>query len=264
MRVIQRFTGELGLELYYRVPQVHTICQREPCVVEITQGKEALYPAAAEWRVVGSDEDHVSRGGRGRPDDLGVEPSRFVPEPHEPHDWQDPDVVVCPRRMDYGGLKNWDGWADLTRNLMASGADVVAAGAPGSSAPVHCPKAWVCARPLDASIAAMRQARLVIATDSGLAHLAVLCGAPLLVVTYRGLVAPGPVIDSSGRKARASYQRAGFDPQGRINRFEAANHTGSPIEYVDGWEDPTRVVEAARDMVARAAVVSRVRRGPRD
>lgn len=251
VRTIPAFRGELGLELYYRVPQVHTICQREPCIVEITQGKEALYPAATEWRVVRDDGDHVSRGGRGRPDDLGVEPTRFVPEPHEIQGAGEPDIVICPRRMEYGESKNWDGWMWLAPDLDMRDFRVFAAGLADSSYAVACRrKAWDYSAPFDATIEAMRQARLVIATDSGLAHLAVLCGTPLLLVTYRGLVAPGPVIDSSGRKARDSYQRAGFDPHERVNRFEAANHTGSPIEYVDGWEDVGAVVKAAEGMLA--------------
>ena len=95
----------------------------------------------------------------------------------------------------------------------------------------------------------MRRARLVVATDAGLAHLAVICGVPLLIVTYRGLVAPGPVIDSRGRKARDAYW-----PVRLAEYYHAANHTGAPIEVVDGWDDVEAVATGAARMLAGASV----------
>lgn len=274
MKTIPAYRGELGLEIYFRVPVVYAMGKREPIAVEIEEGKEALYRSAAEHIIVEREPETTEaasrkRGGVGRPKISGPA-ERFVPEPHatlgllanldeagislwDPDPWGCvPEVVVCPRWRGYGETKNWGEWPKLTAMLQDAGMCVGAAGAPDSSADVPCLKAWELAyheRFLDASILLIRSTRLVIATDAGLAHLAVLCGASLLLVTYRGLVAPGPVINSSGRKARDSYWRAGYDPAERINRFEDANHTGAPIEYVDGWEDPKRVVEAAEEMI---------------
>jgi hypothetical protein len=235
LRTIPAFRGEFGLKLRYWVPQVHTLCLREPSRVEVEEGEEALFPAAASWVDVARAEDDSRRGS---PPDLGVPETRFVPEP-----WArrciHPDIVVCPRRREYGSAKNWDGWPDLVSTLSGSH-DVFAAGAPDSSYEVPCPTAWTHKRFLDASIEAMRNAKLVIATDAGLAHLAVLCGAPLLLVTYRGLVAPGPVIDSRRRKVHDQYW-----PVRLSEYYGKANHTGAPINVMDGWESPEAVADEA-------------------
>lgn len=252
MRTVPAFAGEFGLLVRYWVPQVHTLCLREPCIVECEEGTEALYPAAAEHRIVERAVDHRERGRKGRPPDLGVPATRFQPEPFvEQLGELDPgSVVICPRWMQYGESKNWDGWPELQQALETDGLSTFAAGAPDSSHPgVAGRAAWDFPRFLDATIEAMRQAALVIATDAGLAHLAVLCGAPLLLVTYRGLVAPGPVIDSSGRKARDAYWSAGHAPNGGPCRFESANHMRAPIVKVDGWKHPERVAARAAEMV---------------
>lgn len=237
---------EFGLKLLTHVPQAHTLCLRGPHVVEIEAGEEALYPAAEEWiiRERGDDSDRY-----GSPQSLGVEPTRFVPEPYVRQGVGAVDVVICPRWRAYGSEKNWTGWAELAERLDGAGLDVFAAGAPDSSADVPCPRAWDYTRFLDASIEAIRKASLVIATDAGLAHLAVLCGAPLLVITYRGRVAPGPVITSSGRKVRDEYWRAGEHPKKGGDRFQEANHTGSTIRRVNGWESVERVAAKACRMV---------------
>lgn len=246
-RVIPAFRGEFGLKLRYWVPQVATLCQREPCTVEIEEGEEALYPFAVEHRIVERAEDGTRHGS---PPDLGVPETRFVPQPAvlQMTKYVDgsTDVVVCPRWRRYGEAKNWDRWAELVARLQDSRLRVFGAGAPDSSAAVPCPGAWAWLRFLDASIEAMRNAKLVVATDAGLAHLAVLCGAPLLLVTYRGRVAPGPVIDSRGKVAQQEYW-----PVRLAEYYGKANHTGAPINVMDGWEDPEAVAAEAALLIAR-------------
>lgn len=246
MRLIRGFQGELGLKIRYHVPQVATLCKREPCRVEIEEGEEALYPFAAEHVIVPRADD-ASR--RGMPPKLGVPETRFVPEPNVTHGINPTDIVLCPRARKYGAEKNWNGWVLLAARLWQAGLTTFAAGAPDSSERVPYSRlAWDEERFLDASIEAMRKTRLVIATDAGLAHLAVLCGAPLLIVTYRGLVAPGPVINSAGKIAHEHYWPVRLDEY-----YRKAAHTGAPIETVDGWEDVGKVVAAAEVMLRMAA-----------
>lgn len=226
--IIRAWPGEFGLKVRYHVPQAYALGAGH--VIEIEEGEEALYPLAAEWRVVPRAAD---RKRHGRPPTLGPE-RRFIPEPHV-RQGVAADVVICPRRREYGSAKNWPHWQAL-----AGLPGAFAAGAPDSSEDVDCPRAWDYGRFLDASIEAMRGARLVVATDAGLAHLAVLCGAPLLLITHRGRVAPGPVINSRGRVAQTRYWPVRLDEY-----YHAANHTGSPIATIDGWDDPDAVAEAA-------------------
>lgn len=260
--------GEFGLRIRYHVPAVKAL--DTPKVVYHERGEEALYPDATRLvelpRIddndrVGthptSDAEFVERYRRFAsqrwPDaePIVTNPSmpqeRFIPEPVETHGL-DPDIVVCPRWREYGSAKNWPGWRPLTAELIDRGYEVAAAGAPDSSLNVPCKvKAWEYERFLDASIEMMRAADVVIATDAGLAHLAVLCGADMIVVTHEGRVAPGPVVDSNGTVAHEKYWRAGYGPGGDVDRFKSANHAWARIEYVDGWEGVGKVTQAVEE-----------------
>lgn len=231
--------AEFGLLVRYHVPWVHGI--RGPKVVEIEEGNEALYPSADRWEIVARGSDDERRGMQKWRRPPGPE-ARFVPEPYVRQDVR-ADVVICPRKRGYGSDKNWPHWHRFERLP-----GVFAAGAPDSSYDVQCPRAWDHARFLDASIEALRSARLCIATDAGLAHLAVLCGTPLLLITYRGLVAPGPVRDADGRVMQPAYW-----PVRMEEYYHRANHTRSLIETVDGWEYPERVVRRVSELLRVAA-----------
>jgi hypothetical protein len=114
-----------------------------------------------------------------------------------------------------------------------------------------CPTCWDYPRFLDATIEAMLAARVVVATDAGLAHLAVLCGRPLVLIAYGGgLVAPGPVLDGE-RQTMPAYWPIRLEKY-----YHAANHMHAPIRVVPhGWERPEDVLAAALEMAGRRAVV---------
>lgn len=264
MKVVMPAQGEFGLVLRYHVPAFHALPAPKMAVIET--GMEALYPSADQYHVLDRVHDDQRRGmlakgtdqtgmrrmlRRAYPDSRVVElrkrmpEARFVPEPYVVQDVPEAEVVVCPRRRNYGADKNWPHWAELTERLTEV-TTVFAAGAPDSSASVPCPKAWEYDRFLDASIQAMRSARLVIATDAGLAHLAVLCGRPLLLITYNGKVAPGAVRDPRGRVMEPEYWLVRLDEY-----YHAANHTGAPIIPFDGWEHPGEVVRQVKTILKR-------------
>lgn len=262
--VVLPFRGEFGLKVYYHVPAVHAI---GPDVIYCERGEEALYPSADRYVQVERNADgrrrnkyrrdrdfvsHAERDARNRFTDpelltpgWDAPRERFIPEPVETHGITC-DVLVCPRKRDYGAAKNWPHWTWLTEQLQAEGLDVFAGGAPDSSYEVPCPRAWEYERFLDATLEAMHAADLVIATDAGLAHLAVLCGRPLKIISYRdGIVAPGPNVNERGRKLADE-----FWPIHR-HRYEEGAHTGSPWEIMPyTWNDPERVLEAAVGPVA--------------
>lgn len=235
---IPAFKGEFGLKIRWHVPWVYAL--GSGYIVEIEAGEEALYPLAKEWRIVprASDDSRITGPGKLSP------VKRFQPEPHVRQDMPDVDVVVCPRMRKYGAEKNWGHWTPIVDALRAGGFCPFAAGAPDSSYEVGCLPAWRFVRFLDASIQALRSCKLCIATDAGLAHLAVLCGTPLLLITYRGLVAPGPVINSAGRITERQYW-----PVKLQEYYLDARHTNAPIVTVDGWEWPERVIDKAIAMM---------------
>jgi hypothetical protein len=221
--------GEFGLKIRYHVPRVHAA--PGPKIVEIEEGEEALFPSATEWVVVQRGPDDERQGlPRWRPPRGSVE-ARFIPEPHV-RQGITADVVICPRRRQYGAGKNWPHWGRL-----AALPGTFAAGAPDSSFNLRCPRAWDAPRFLDASIEAMRSARLVVATDAGLAHLAVLCGVPLLIITADGRVAPGPVINEKGKVTERRYWEVRWEAY-----YHSANHMGSPIYHCPEWHRPAKVV----------------------
>jgi ADP-heptose:LPS heptosyltransferase len=263
MNVVLPFRGEFGLKLWWHVPAVHAI---EPDVCYIEAGEQALYPSAREWTEVDRQHDDRRRNNYAKDDGTPVfeavarwrfpaaellKPSdrwprkRFVPQPHWPQGVSC-DVVVCPRWRNYGAEKNWPHWVDLTARLNAEGLNVFAGGAADSSQEVPAVRAWEFERNLDATIEAMHSARLVVATDAGLAHLAVLCGRPLLMITHAdGLVAPGSVNDEHGRPMEPQYWPV------KMHRYHEANHTGSPIELVKhAWDDPARVFARTMEILA--------------
>ena len=230
--MIRAFRGEFGLKIRFHVPQIHALLGEGPQAVEIEQGEEALYPRATEHIIRIRNADDHSRGGIGRPPHMWPREERFQPEPYIRQNVGPVDVVICPRKREYGESKNWAHWATL--NTLPN---VFAAGAPDSSYDVTPRNAWLYDRFTDASIEAMRKARLCVATDAGLAHLAVLCGTPLLLLTHEGRVAPGPVVNSKGHVAREHYWPVKLDEY-----YHAANHMDTPIwTYDHAWTEPDGV-----------------------
>lgn len=257
MKIFLPYRGEFGFVCMMHAPQVHAALTPGEDVVCIEPGREALYPGAAEYVHVDQREDAERRAkaeagllreweGQMRKRYPGAELVRpdpdaprayFVPQPTVRYGIEC-DVFVCPRWRAYGPDKNWPHWPALVERLQAEGLRCFAGGAPDSSADVPCPRAWDHDRCLDATIEAMHAAKLVIATDAGLAHLAVLCGRPLVMITHaNGYVAPGH--DDSGNP---------YWPV-KIDRYHRENHTGSPIDLVHhGWHsiEPTLWAVTAR------------------
>jgi hypothetical protein len=241
------YRGEFGHKVMWHAPRIHA--EKSPKVVCCEIGEEALYPSADEYIFVERKEDakrrelerydikfriavqediRKARAGQAisfvHPDRRGPT-KRFVPAPHIVQDISC-DIAVCPRKRGFGHAKNWKHWADLTRALTKNGHSVFACGAPDSSTDVPCPKAWEYERFLDATLEAFASADLVVATDAGLMHLAVMCGKPVAVIC-----APGERTNPNG-------------PAIRKNRINKANHMKQPIRYMPYWKDVKSLVKA--------------------
>lgn len=235
------YRGEFGHKVLWWAPSVYA--DKGPKVVCCEEGEEALFPGAEEYLIVPRNQDSKRREyvhyDQAFLDQLKDSlPPRFqgynivVPSKSYPKEYFTPkplkqygivcDLVVCPRRRSYGQRKNWDHWPSLISRLVGRGFVVFAAGAPDSSMDVEIPKAWDYPRFLDATLEAMGSAELCISTDNGLAHLAVACGRPLLLISSQGRTCPG---------------HSGI----RMRRYRSENHTGSPIEVIDAWDDPGKV-----------------------
>ncbi|MHC4698488.1 MAG: hypothetical protein ACYTFA_17280 [Planctomycetota bacterium] len=167
----------------------------------------------------------------------GLKP--FVPEPYFRQNITC-DVVVCPRKRSHPDqlCKNWPNWPRLV-DALTPRYTVFAGGAPDSSDPeVNCPRAWDYDRFLDATVEAMLSAKVVVATDSGLAHLAVLCGRPLLLITHgAGEIAPG---------YRPGHGQVNLERYYRVNNA----HCKSPILVLHRtWDDVPLIVQAVTTAV---------------
>jgi len=265
MKIIAPLRAEFGLKVWWFVPAVHAI--EGPKVVYHEPGEEALFPSATELVPVRRQKDELRRNRYARDADYvarmiahamghwGLEAEILQPEPHWPKkrfkpeptikQGLTPDVVVCPRWRSYGPAKNWDQWLSLSMLLQSWGLDTFAAGAPDSSGEVSCPAAWDFVRFFDASLEAILNAKLVVATDAGLAHLAVLCGTPLLMITHgEALVAPGASINETGFEMDAEYWPV------KIERYEEANHLHSEIRVLrHAWYDLELVAGTIQSMV---------------
>lgn len=236
--MIEAFRGEFGLRIRYHVPQVHALLQVKPQPVQLERGLEALYPLASEYVYVDSPRDDERHGS---PQTVYHEEARFIPQPFV---MQGVTARVCiaPRGRTYGQSKNWHHWHTLF-DLPG----VFAVGSVDASQDVDCPAAWdFNRRQLDATIEAINSCELVVASDSGIAHLAMLCGKPLLMLTDHGRVAPGPVINSAGHKVQERYWHVRFDEY-----YHTANWQNAPIYQAPyAWEEPYTVREMVEDLLA--------------
>jgi Glycosyltransferase family 9 (heptosyltransferase) len=269
------FRGEFGVKLIKHVPAFHAL--QFPKKVAICEpGEEALFPSAYEKVICDSNVDSrrryyveadkaylssirsILKIGKSAAlfQITPTMPKRyFVPDPFVTgYDSVQADIVICPRFRRYGQEKNWPYWQSLAGWFLDDGkVKIFAAGSPTASVaelPVGCPTAWSSPRFLDASIAAIRSSRLVIATDSGLGHLAVWCGKPVLMISYAdGRVAPGPVRNGAGRVVYDKYWRIDLE------EYQRENHVGSPIVVLpNSWNNPQLVRKTAYRFLRRQRI----------
>lgn len=262
---------EFGWLCMCHAPQVNADPREK--IVFAEPGLEALYPSASMVVEVRSMEDRAKRSaGDALRDELRakwprvtwVEPDKsaerkpFSPKPFRPCPRMPfAPIVICPRRRAYGMSKNWQGWPEVAEQLHIAGRSPIACGAPGLSdkavepfcvAATWRPK-WSSGYALDATITAMRQASLVIATDAGLAHLAVMIGVPLLLVSYGKDCRTAPGLCRTAQEDAAGMDGAPYIPI-QVDRYEAANHTGCQIEVMpDVWDKPMAVARRALEIV---------------
>lgn len=263
MIFVPPFRGELGILIRFHAAAVRAMPR--PLTVAHEPGLEALYPDArrilvraradAERRWTYGHDESFLRGFESaleaedvrKPDkDNRMKIRPFRPEPTV--DQVGPahfDAVVCPRRRDYGPEKNWEAWPELSAKMADAGLRIFAAGRAETSyaIPSAAARAWDFPRELDATIEAMTQADLVVATASGLSLLALLCGVPrmILVAANGGKVAPGPARDGTGKIAHESYWKVPLE-----DYYEPLNWAGTEIHFLPGgWGEPGRVLDSA-------------------
>ena len=222
------FRGEFGHRVMWHSRQVYT-GQEARKIACIEAGTEALYPGCEYEHVPSPPDvkrDHLLKTDKEfrqkiqqqmaqkYPGATFVEPDRhaelthFEPAPHIPQTDLSPDLVVCPRWREHGRDRNWAHWRRLTESLVKHKFLVVAAGNRDCSMAVPCKRAWEFDRPLDATIEVMRRAPLVVATDSGLAHLAVMLGRPTLIITFRNRPGPKATWRVKWHRYRTGHPRA--------------------------------------------------------
>ena len=210
MLLVLPYRGEFGHKIMWHVPTVHAL--KEEKVICCEPGEEALFPNALEHVIVDRGDDLVRREIMRHDKDFYADllvklapkypnfkpifPHRgtsefFIPKPITNYNISC-DVVICPRKRRYGSIKNWKHWNELSQELIKK-YKVFAGGAPDSSFEldnIDC--AWKYERYLDATICALLSCKFVIATDNGLAFLALLCGKPLVLISHHdGKTAPG-------------------------------------------------------------------------
>lgn len=137
------------------------------------------------------------------------------------------DVTVCPRYREHGKHRNYSHWKTVVGYLVEAGYRVCLVGMKETSVDVDCVqemyKSWNY-DVLETSLAFMNNSKLVLATDSGLAHLAVLNQRPLKVI-----------YDIPGKEA-GKLEWPWALPHMKAH---ATDHC-EPILY--GWDDPDKVI----------------------
>lgn len=276
-RVVLPWRGEFGIICNWHGPQIKAVAS--PKIVPIELGMEALYPGAVRYVYIPVRPDQqrgylqdsdlvlqlaVAGGLQHRnliwPDQEAAR-MWFVPVPFVAVDAPITDVVICPRHREHGCGRNWQHWQTLLDSLVSDDLVVGAAGSPWSSVDVSgcCFRAWDHERCLDASIALMQNTKLVVGTDTGLTHLALMCGVPaiLLISGEFGRVAGG-VFDSPFTGKDTPYWLIIAE-----DYYEKPNHVDSYVGIMhDTWEEPQRVRMYANDLLGNYddRIVNRVQR----
>lgn len=171
--------------------------------------------------------------------------------------WLD-EIVICPRWRNYGAAKNWPWWNRLAwllnekrlKNPWDYHPKPVAIGAYDSTdrsvghalfdETTVMPGYEHCA--LRVAVHYLLNAKLCISTCAGLAHLAMWCGCPLLLISDgpECKVAPGPVRLGDGTIAHPEYWPI------KMDRYRAQNHLGADLMVLpDSWNNPELVCETA-------------------
>lgn len=237
--VVMPNRGEFGLKICYHVPAVHAL--GTPDLVIHEPGEKVLYPRAQKTIEISPANDDDRRGMKERNEVVAESVGnvfsgayrssrQMVTDDKSPRAQVKPlvsadthyDVVLCPRLRQYGNGKNWIWWPEIAEEFEELGLRVFAAGDRATSWEMPCSAAWEEPDALIASLAAMQNCKIVLCTDSGLAHLAAMCGAKILMI-----------VDGEDKVA------PGYWPVKR-ERFEGADLT--MIE--NGWPSPDSVVNA--------------------
>lgn len=265
MKVFLPWRLEFGTMLMYWVRYVNLHIKTGPpehSVVCCRRGDEILFPLADQyyydwedlpdakkrWRTAKEDGYHLYLQSladtmRGRfPDCEFVYPPRkfpkdlsagsFVPvQRGAPPRGISGAVVMAPRYREHGGHRNWPYWGRLALDVQAkTGRRVFVVGIKSSSVDLACVpeefKAWNYTDNLSTTLWAMRMSPLTVTTDSAMAHLAVLAGAPLKVI-----------YDEPGREAGHPKWPWAFDHMKR----HAIAHC-EPVLF--GWKSPDTVLSA--------------------
>lgn len=243
MKIFLPYRGEFGHKIMWHVPTVYG-CKEEK-VVCCEQGEEALFPNALDHVIVDRHDDNKRREYMRHEEELYNSlkevlsakynnPEFLFPRVGEPH-WFVPkpvqtfgiscDIVICPRKRKYGYLKNWKHW-HLLFDRISPKYRVFTAGAPDSSEEIGNSIAWKYPRFLDATLEAILSSKVVIATDNGLAFLALLCGKPLILICY------------DGEKTAPGYPRINFP------RYKKTNHLNVDIDTIpNSWNSVDPIIE---------------------
>lgn len=143
------------------------------------------------------------------------------------HETTATDFLICPRHKAFSHPhRNWDGWHRFKHAACVSGGIV------GREAQMFDWQCTVKVSDLEKIAAHMLNTKLVVATDSGLAHLAILLRVPLAVIwgTPVGVI-PGQ-----------EYH------QGCHRRME--HQKRSPVWHIEGgWENPSKAFEEVNQIL---------------
>ena len=207
---------QIGDVLCLRVRRVASI-KADRLTVCCPKNQRFLYPTASDFEdvgnyVYGEELERVSASLKERyPDATQIRSSwpliekELIVRPND-SDVVSSDFVLCPRfKATLFPHRNWVGWPFLNEALCEAGHHVVVAGTEASKGP------WGGATrvtDLESIAAHMLKTKLVVATDSGLAHLAILLRVPLALIWGSPVgVIPGQTYEKGYHKRMEAQKR---------------------------------------------------------
>jgi len=244
MKIFLPFRGEFGHICMWHAPQVKAY--KGPKAVVIEHGMEPLYPDCQYFYIEKRPdierrehlETEVMDTWREQHDEVIREyfghvsyctPSQeakreyFIPQVKDIYeDRHQNTIALAPRLRQYGADNNWKHWDKLVESLGQY--TKVAVGDKDTSQQLDCWRMWG----LGETIAVLKNCKLLVTTDCGVAHLGVMCGTPIAMISHgNGLVADGTV---NGAENGIPYGPI------KMERYQEENHTNSMIEIIkDSW-----------------------------
>jgi len=195
-------------------------------------------------------------------------PAYFIPQERVEYNF-DIDILIFPRLKEYAHGRNYPHWEMLHPALKAEGFKTFLAGQPDSCLHLDAPAVWDFADKehiLDATICAIKRARIRLGTATGTTFLSVMCGKPpLVIISEQGFDARGGRNGfNSGSYYKLDHKKKGWSVIAHWHDYraivrECVNIFENRSRYEKDWSEAVTGISKEEEKKRRAKAKKRKR-----